>query len=95
MVTGQQVQEAVRKAGISRIDHHDCGICGQMVCYVVADDQLFFSPGCGCSWGPIERRSWDSAAEYINMQQRSGEWGDVGAKVAAGFGLELPPADHQ
>lgn len=93
MVTGQEVADAVQKAGITRIDHHNCGICGHMVCYTVDQDQLFFNPGCGCSWSPPEHRSWQSAADYINVQSRSGKWGDVAAKVAKGFGLELPPVE--
>lgn len=95
MVTGEQVKEAVAKAGIARVDHHDCGGCGYMTAYLVVDGNLFFDPGCDCSrYGPAtpEPRSWDSAAEWINMQKRTGEWGDIGAKIAAKFGLELEPA---
>jgi hypothetical protein len=84
-VTGEQVKAAVAKAGITRIDHHECGICGHMVFYVVNGDQLFFAPACGCSWSPMEPRSWDSAADFINMQSRP----DIAAKIAAGFGLTL------
>lgn len=89
MVTGDQVKEAVQKAGISRIDHHACGICGHMVCHTVVQDQLFFNSACDCSWSPPEQRSWQSAADHINRQSREGKWGDVAAEVAKGFGLEL------
>lgn len=92
MVTGEQVKEAVEKAGITRIDHHDCGCCGQMVFYFVRDGQLYFNSGCGCSWSPAAPRTWDSAADWINMQSRSGDYGDVGAKIAAKFGIELESA---
>lgn len=90
MVTPEQVANAVREAGITRIEHHNCSICGHMVCYTVDQGQLFFNGGCGCSWSPPQHRSWDDAAEYINMQSRSGKWGDVGAKVAKRFGIDLP-----
>jgi hypothetical protein len=93
LVTAEQVESAVKAAGISRIDHHDCSICGHMVCYTVNQGQLFFNPGCGCSWEPPQYRSWQSAADFINMQSRTGKWGDVAAKVAKGFGVELPPAE--
>lgn len=92
MVTGEQVKEAAEKAGITRIDHHDCGGCGMMVFYSIHGGQLYFNPGCGCSWSPREPRSWESAADWINMQSRSGEYGDVGARIAAKFGIKLESA---
>lgn len=95
MVTGEQVKQAVMKAGITRIDHHDCGGCGYMTAYLIENGDLYFDPGCDCSrYGrsPPEPRSWDSAAGWINMQARTGEHGDIGAKVAAKFGLELESA---
>ena len=95
MITWQQVKDAVEKAGIERIDHHDCGICGEMVFYSVYDGQLFFNSACGCSWSPPEPRSWQSAADWINMQDRVGKYGDTGAKVAALFGMELPPVEPE
>ena len=91
MVTAKQVCEAVEQAGITRIDHHDCSICGHMVYYSVNQGQLFFNSGCGCSWSPARPSSWEEAAEYINMQSREGKWGDVGARVAKGFGIDLAP----
>lgn len=95
MVTGEQVKEAALKAGITRIDHHDCGGCGYMTAYLIEDGRLYFDPGCYCSrYGAAmsEPRSWQSAADWINMQSRSGDHGDVAAKIAAQFGLELEPA---
>jgi len=91
-VTGEQVKDAVQKAGLTWVDHHDCGICGQMVGYVINGDCISFRSGCGCSWSPDRPCSWDEAADHINRQNRSGDWGDVAAKVAKRFGLELEPA---
>jgi len=96
MVTAEQVKDAVQKAGIDRIDHHDCGGCGYMTAYLVNDGKLYFDPGCDCSrYGPRypDERDWQDAADWINMQKRTGEYGDVAARVAAKFGLELPPAE--
>jgi hypothetical protein len=81
-VTGAQVLEAMKAANITHVDHHDCGGCGEMVFYSRFGDQLFFNPGCGCSYSPPEPRSWDEAADYINMQ--NDEWR---AKLKALFGL--------
>jgi hypothetical protein len=90
MVTGDQVKEAVKKAGITWVDHHDCGLCGVMVGYMICDDAISFRSGCGCSWSPDRPVSWDEAAAHINRQSREGKWGDVAAKVAKGFGIDLP-----
>lgn len=91
MVTADEVRDAAKAAGITRIDHHDCGLCGHMVYYAVHQGHLFFNGGCRCSWEPPRPCSWQDAADYINMQSRTGEWGDVAAKIAKGFGLDLPP----
>ena len=93
-VTADQVKEAVAKAGLTKIDHHDCSLCGVMTCYTVRDGELFFNSACGCSYSPPRHCSWDEAADYINMQTRKSEkWGDVGARIAKQFGIELEPAD--
>lgn len=91
MVTAEQVKKAVEAAGITRIDHHHCAGCGHMVFYSISNGQLFFHPACGCVTyeSPPEWRSWDHAADYINMQTRTGPHGDVAQKVASGFGLTL------
>ena len=91
MVTGEQVKEAVKARGLTWIPHHDCSLCRMEVGYVVQGDDLFFRSGCGCSWSPDRPCSWEEAAEHINRQQRSGQWGDVAARVAAKFGIELEP----
>lgn len=72
MVTGEQVRAAVMAAGLTYIPHHECSCCGEMVAYTVHDGDLYFAPGCGCSWSPQEPRTWDSAADWINMQ--NDEW---------------------
>lgn len=92
MVTAEQVQESVAKNGITRIAHHDCALCRTMVYYTVHEGRLFFNPACGCSWSPSEPRSWQDAADHINRQARSGEWGDVAAREAEKFGITLEPA---
>jgi len=56
-----------------------------MVFYSRDGEQLYFNPGCGCSWSPREPRSWDDAAVWINMQT-SVEWRN---KIAARFGIDL------
>lgn len=82
-VTGEQVKDAMIAANITHVDHHDCGGCGEMVFYSREGEHLFFNPGCGCSWSPAEPRSWQSAADWINMQSNA-EWR---SKLRAAFGL--------
>lgn len=91
MVTADQVKEAVQKAGLTWVNHHDCGCCGVMVGYVIDGDRISFRSGCGCSWSPDRPASWNEAADFINTQRREGKWGDVAAKVAKEFAIDLAP----
>lgn len=60
METIEQVKEAVSKAGIDFIPHHACGICGEVVGYVIEDGNLFFDSTCGCSsyQSPLRPVDW-------------------------------------
>ncbi len=78
-----EVKKAVEKAGIIRIDHHQCGLCGGMVYYSVDCGNLYFNSGCDCSWSPPQQREWSAAANWINMQTSSAHRN----KIAASFGL--------
>ncbi|HWV44070.1 hypothetical protein [Pseudorhodoplanes sp.] len=90
MITAEQVKAAVEAAGITRIEHHDCGMCGYMTAYLVEDGKLYFDPGCDCRWaGAPEPRDWRDAADWINMQSQP----DIKARLAKAFGIDLPPAD--
>jgi hypothetical protein len=84
-ITGDQVRAAVEAAGITTIDHHDCGLCGAMVYYSVDGGRLYFNPGCDCRWTPREPRSWDDAADWINMQSQE----PARAEVARRFGIRM------
>lgn len=83
-VTGEEVRQAVTAAGIARVDHHKCSMCGYMTHYSVNDGQLFFNPGCHCgTWRGPEPKSWDDAAAWINMQSDPA-WN---VKLRAAFGI--------
>jgi len=86
-VTGDEVKQACLDKEISWVDHHECSICDRMVGYIVEGEQLLFSPGCRCvlSFTPPEPRSWDEAADWINMQSDA----DCKRRIAARFGIEL------
>lgn len=68
VITADDVRDAVEKKSIMRIDHHKCSMCDHMVFYSVVDGLLFFNGACGCAWESPQLRSWQSAADYINMQ---------------------------
>lgn len=85
MVTADEVKTAMIAEGIESVDHHDCALCRGMVGYVREGEELFFDPHCGCAGdGPLEPRSWQEVADWINTQ--NSEWQ---IKIAAKFGLRL------
>lgn len=87
-VTAEEVKDACAKAGITRIDHHDCGGCHYMCNYQIIDGKLYFDPGCDCpryGRASIEPRGWDDASNWINMQHKD----EYKIMVAAKFGLTL------
>ena len=74
MVTGEQVKTAALAAGLTYVRHHECGGCGSWVGHSIDGENLYFEPGCDCSWSPREPIGWDSVADEINMQ--NDEWRD-------------------
>lgn len=86
-ITGEQVKNAVIAANIDTVNHHECSICGCMVRYIINDGDLFFDPSCFCStWATgYEPRTWDSAADWINMQSNE-NWR---IEIAKRFGIDL------
>lgn len=84
MITADEVKNAMIAKGIGGVEHHDCSICHGTVSYVRQGARLFFDPHCGCAGdGPLEPRTWQDAADWINMQ--SPEWQ---VKIAGRFGIE-------
>lgn len=85
-VTDDQVRESCIAAGITRIPHHECGMCGVMVAYFVDGGILYFDPSCGCCYGNgPECRPWSSASDWINMQTKE----EHRVRIASLFGLKL------
>lgn len=85
MVTGEQVKIAMIAAGIEIVDHHECSMCGVMVRYERQGENLFFNGGCGCSDSGTQPRTWQSAADWINMQSNV----LIKAEIAKSFGLNI------
>lgn len=85
-VTPKEVEIAMIKNHIDRVDHHECGFCGHMVYYSRGGTTLFFDPGCDCTLRTgRELRTWSDAADFINMQTKPG----IRKMVAKRFGIDL------
>lgn len=85
MVTAEQVETAMRAAGITEVEHHRCAICRCMVFYRLRGDQLYFDSACACDWSTAgEPRTWQQVADLINMQSTL-EWRTA---MAARFGIK-------
>ena len=84
MITGEQVRQAVASAGIERIEHHECSMCGYKCAYIVREGNLYFDPGCYCSGGVgLSPRSWQDAANWIGIQRDD----EHRQRIASLFGL--------
>lgn len=94
MITGEQVKAAALSARIAIVPSRDCSLCGYMCSYVIRDDgNLYYDPGCYCTnrRGGREPRSWDDAANWINIQSDD----DQREKIMRRFGFvrEITAAD--
>jgi len=92
-VTPEEVKAAALVAGITTVDHHDCGGCGVWVKYLIHEEQLYFDSNCGCSsYKTVPRPcDWDEAAEWINMQSNP----ESRVSIAKQFGLDLELATSE
>lgn len=89
-VSAEEVSKAVAAKGITRIDHHDCNICGYMTHYSLHDGRLYFHAGCDCGrWSDPEPRPWSDASSWINMQSRP----EIKEKLARSFGIDPEKLD--
>lgn len=85
-VTGEEVKSAMINAGIEKVNHHDCCICGVITYYFREGEQLGFNSGCGCGFGEWKPRpcEWKEAANWINMQKNE----EARENIAKSFGIE-------
>jgi hypothetical protein len=89
-ITGEEVKKACLAAGITNIDHHNCSMCGYMTRYFVEGEDLFFDAGCDCTRRQVcSRRSWQDAADWINLQTRD----EIKQRISALFGIGATHAD--
>lgn len=85
-VTGEQVRAAMEAAEILVVPHHDCSLCGHWTNYQRVEGRLYYCSGCGCSYSQPTPRSWDDAADWINMQSDP----QIRGEIQNRFGLDRP-----
>lgn len=90
MITAEQVKEAVLKAGVTEIEDHPCHFCGYMTKFSIVNGIIWYDSGCFCtatrdemSGEHWETRTWQSIADWINMQDNE----EARKMVAGKFGL--------
>lgn len=64
-----EIKNRISRNGIHTINHHECGICGCPVCYVIENGNVYFDSTCDCSHGqsPLRPRTWDDLADFIHQ----------------------------
>lgn len=56
--------------GKTRLDHHDCSICGENVGYIIQGEFVEFDGNCGCvsyRW-PARPSSFEEIAQFLQAQ---------------------------
>jgi hypothetical protein len=51
---------------MSFIQHHDCGICGEMVGWYTDEPEPYFDPSCGCGSGGGHYDTWENVFKWYN-----------------------------
>lgn len=84
--TAEELKQACHKHKIERVNVRQCSICNGWIGYVISGDSIAFDSGCDCvSYGGWMARTWQDAAECVNMQTDF----EVKKTLAAKFGVDL------
>lgn len=63
------VREQVTEKKATTLDHHSCGLCGYMTNYAFQPGgNVYFDPGCDCTWGGHLPSSFEAVADWLAMQ---------------------------
>lgn len=92
-VTGEQVRDAVVKAGIRIIKQHQCSICNYWVFWFFENGKLFFNPSCKCNRSGGLRRTWQDAADWINLHSNESKKRKIMQRF--GFPVEDVPESEE
>jgi hypothetical protein len=83
-VTPEEVKKSMEENDITKVSHHDCGICGYETAYHIRDGEVAFDHGCHCTGqelGNYSDRDWSSISGWINMQSKPENKRRLAAKV--------------
>lgn len=71
MIDQETIKKSVLKNNINLIYVRDCSLCSTPLHFVVEDETLKFDSNCNCVTytAPLEERSWNVLAEWVNMQK--------------------------
>ena len=73
-ITSKELQAAMVAANITSVFHHSCGICDYPTSYIREGENIYFDSGCGCtSRSHLSLRTWDSVADWVNMQNEENQ----------------------
>lgn len=88
-VTAQEVEEAVKKSGITRLHIRNCSMCNYPLAYLFEQGDVGFDAGCDCvTYHNIRLSSYQAVADHVNIQ--NDEWA---AKIWAKITDQQIPVD--
>lgn len=87
-VTAEEVKTALKKAGVTKLDCHECSLCGYPCGYLIEGEHVGYDHGCNCtSYRDVSQSSYGAIAEWVNMQSREdiaqGIWKRINGEQAA------------
>jgi len=87
MVTGEQVKDAMTKAGITFAAVRQCSICERPLFFERRGEDVFFDSNCECvrAISQVQPRTWEEAAAIINQRAE----GPSKTALAKEFGLTI------
>ena len=66
-MTLEEQVKALREKFRDRIVIHNCSMCGYPCAYIFRGEELFYDPGCGCTYGGLEPRDIRHLHEFLEM----------------------------
>lgn len=67
--TSEELKEQAKKIGLKKWKVHECSMCGYPCGYIIESERISYDPGCYCSGGYVEERTWQDLADQYNRNQ--------------------------
>lgn len=65
-VTGEQLQQSMKDAGILFVVKDECPLCKTPIVYYRRGDLIFIDNECACNDSDLQQCTWDEVAAWIN-----------------------------